>query len=147
MPLEDFFLEYGRQDRQPGEFIEAVTVPHQPDRLKCYKLSKRFDQDISTICGCFSIAVSDGMVTAACIAFGGMAGIPKRATHMECALVGQPWSEDTVRAARDAVSEDFTPIDDMRGSASYRLHAAGNLLLRYFLESRGVVTRVREVTA
>jgi len=147
IPLENFFLEYGRQDRRPGEFVEAVTIPRQPDRLKCYKLSKRFDQDISTVCGCFSVAVSDGVVTAARIAFGGMAGIPKRATHMERALVGQPWTEKTVRAAREAVFEDFTPIDDMRGSASYRLNAAGNLLMRYWFEQAGVATRVLEVPA
>lgn len=147
MPLEEFFLDYGRQDRRPGEFVEAVTIPRQPDRLKCYKLSKRFDQDISTVCGCFSVAVSGGVVTAARIAFGGMAGIPKRATHMERALVGQPWTEKTVRAAREAVFEDFTPIDDMRGSASYRLNAAGNLLMRYWFEQAGVATRVLEVPA
>lgn len=147
MPLEEFFLDYGRQDRRPGEFVEAVTIPRQPDRLKCYKLSKRFDQDISAICGCFSIAVDNGSVTEARIAFGGMAGIPKRATHVERALVGRSWTADTVRAVRNAMSEDFTPIDDMRGSAEYRLHAAGNLLMRYWLESTGSAARVLEIVA
>ncbi len=147
MPLENFFLEYGRQDRRRGEFVEAVTIPRQPDRLKCYKLSKRFDQDISTICGCFSIQIDEGKVTAARVAFGGMAGIPKRAGNVERALVGELWTEDTIRIARDRLTEDFTPIDDMRGSAGYRLHAAGNLLLRYWLESTGSATRVLEVAA
>ncbi len=79
LPLEEFFLDYGKQDRRPGEFVESITIPRQPDRLRCYKLSKRFDQDISAVCGCFNITVDDGRVTAARIAFGGMAGIPKRA--------------------------------------------------------------------
>ena len=76
IPLRDFFLDYGRQDRQPGEFVEAVSFPRQPDRLRCYKLSKRFDQDISAVCGCFDLIVSDGVVTRARIAFGGMAASP-----------------------------------------------------------------------
>jgi hypothetical protein len=92
LPLEDFFLDYGKQDRAPGEFVEAVSIPVQPDRLRVYKLSKRFDQDISAVCGAFNVTVEDGTVTAARIAFGGMAGTPKRATHVEAALIGQPWT-------------------------------------------------------
>jgi xanthine dehydrogenase small subunit len=76
LPLEDFFLAYGKQDRRPGEFVEAVSFPRQPDRLRCYKLSKRFDQDISAVCGCFVIRVDNGTVAEARIAFGGMAGTP-----------------------------------------------------------------------
>jgi xanthine dehydrogenase small subunit len=145
MPLEDFFLAYGKQDRQPGEFVEAVSIPRQPDRLRCYKLSKRFDQDISAVCGCFAISVEDGMVTAARIAFGGMAGTPKRATHVEAAIAGKPWDEDTIAHAWDAWEADFQPLSDMRASAEYRLHAARNMLTRYLLEDLGAVTRVLEV--
>ncbi len=94
LPLEEFFLAYGKQDRRPGEFVEAVTIPRQPDRLRCYKLSKRFDQDISALCGCFSIHVEDGMVARARIAFGGMAGVPEAgAVSAEAALVGGRWDE------------------------------------------------------
>ncbi len=131
IPLEEFFLAYGRQDRRPGEFVEAVSFPRQPDRLRCYKLSKRFDQDISAVCGCFVIRVEDGTVAEARIAFGGMAGTPKRATHVEAALTGRPWTEATVRAADAAWAEDFTPMSDMRASAGYRLAAARNMLMRY----------------
>jgi CO/xanthine dehydrogenase FAD-binding subunit len=92
LPLEDFFLDYGKQDRAPGEFVEAVSIPVQPDRLRVYKLSKRFDQDISAVCGAFNVTVEDGTVTEARIAFGGMAGTPKRAAHVEAALIGQPWT-------------------------------------------------------
>ena len=145
--LEDFFIDYGKQDRAPGEFVEAVTIPTQPDRLKCYKLSKRFDQDISAVCGCFNIAVEGGTVAEARIAFGGMAGIPKRASAVEAALVGQPWSEASVAAALPAFVQDFKPMSDMRASAAYRLQTAQNMLRRYWLEDQGAATNVLEVGA
>jgi xanthine dehydrogenase small subunit len=132
LPLEAFFLDYGRQDRRPGEFVEAVSIPRQADRLRCYKLSKRFDQDISAVCGCFAIEVAEGAVREARIAFGGMAGIPKRAAHVEAALTGRPWTEATVAAAMAAFAEDFAPLSDMRASAGYRLASARNMLMRYF---------------
>lgn len=147
LPLEEFFLAYGKQDRAPGEFVEAVSVPRQPDRLACYKLSKRFDQDISAVCGCFNIEIAEGVVATARIAFGGMAGVPKRARAVEAALHGRPWSEDTIAAAWDAWEEDFQPLSDMRASAAYRLETARNMLIRYFLEDLGAATRVREVSA
>jgi xanthine dehydrogenase small subunit len=147
LPLEDFFVAYGKQDRRPGEFVEAVSFPRQPDRLRCYKLSKRFDQDISAVCGCFVIRVEGGTVAQARIAFGGMAGTPKRAAHVEAALTGRPWTEATVRAADDAWAQDFTPLSDMRASAAYRLAAARNMLMRYFVEDQGAPARVLEVRA
>ncbi len=145
LPLEDFFIDYGKQDRAPGEFVEAVSFPRQPDRLRCYKLSKRFDQDISAVCGCFNITVTDGTVTAARIAFGGMAGTPKRAAHVEAAIIGKPWTEATVAAASDAWAADFQPLSDMRASAAYRLDAARNMLVRYLHEDQGTRTNVLEV--
>jgi xanthine dehydrogenase small subunit len=147
LPLEDFFVGYGKQDRRPGEFVEAVSFPRQPDRLRCYKLSKRFDQDISAVCGCFVIRVENGTVAEARIAFGGMAGTPKRAAHVEAALTGRPWTEATVHAADDAWVQDFTPLSDMRASAAYRLTAARNMLMRNFVEDQGAPARVLEVRA
>lgn len=146
LPIEDFFLDYGKQDSAKGEFVEAVTLPRQPDTLRVYKLSKRFDQDISAVCGAFNITVSAGAVTAARIAFGGMAGIPKRATHVEEALIGQPWTEATLTAAHDVWKQDFQPMSDMRASASYRLDAARNMLRRAMFETTGTATNVLEVT-
>lgn len=147
MPLDEFFIDYGKQDRAPGEFVEAVSFPRQEDRLKAYKLSKRFDQDISAVCGCFNIAVSNGTVADARIAFGGMSGIPKRATNVEAGLIGKPWSLETVRAALPAFADDFTPMSDMRASATYRLETAKAMLERYFLEDHGEITNVLEVKA
>ncbi|MBY6082030.1 xanthine dehydrogenase small subunit [Ruegeria arenilitoris] len=147
IPIEDFFIDYGKQDRAPGEFVEAVSFLRQPDRLKCYKLSKRFDQDISAVCGCFNIIVSDGVVSQARIAFGGMAGVPKRATRVEAALTGRPWTAETVQSALPAFAEDYTPMSDMRASARYRLETAKAMLERYFLEDQGELTNVLEVSA
>ena len=137
LPLEAFFLDYGKQDRQPGELVEAVEIPLDTgaEELKCYKISKRFDQDISALCGCFNLRIEGGAVARARIAYGGMAATPKRAAAVEAALLGRPWTEQTVAAALPAFAEDFTPIDDMRASAGYRLLAAQNLLRRYYHES------------
>ena len=144
LPLEDFFLDYGKQDRRPGEFVEAVIAPKlDAGRIfKVFKLSKRFDQDISAVCGAFSLAVEGGVVTGARIAFGGMAGTPKRAKACEGALMGQPWSETTIEAAMAALDTDFTPMSDMRASAAYRSLAARNMLRKVFLERQDVETRV-----
>ena len=145
IPLEDFFLDYGKQDRAKGEFVEAVTIPASAPGLACYKLSKRFDQDISAVCGCLSITVEGGRITNARIAFGGMAGIPKRAMAVEAALTGKDWTLTTVTAALPALAEDFTPMTDMRASATYRLEAAQNMLIRYFHERAGQAVSVLEV--
>ncbi len=142
LPLEAFFLDYGKQDRAPGEFVEAISLPTAPDRLKCYKISKRFDQDISAVCACLWVEVDGGRVRTARLAFGGMAGIPKRAAHAEAALVGQPWQPETVDRAMAALERDFAPLSDMRASAGYRMETARNMLRRYWLEDQGQVARV-----
>ena len=133
MPLEDFFIDYREQDRRKGEFVEAVTLPASAPDLACEKLSKRRDQDISAVMAAFNITEAKGKITAARLAFGGMAGTPKRATGAEAALIGQPWSETTIRRAMIALEGDFTPLSDMRASAAYRMQGAQNLLLRHFV--------------
>lgn len=137
--LEDFFVDYGKQDRQPGEFVESVFVPFVPadDRFAVYKISKRFDEDISALCGAFRLTIANGVVTGMRIAFGGMAATPKRALKAEAALVGQAWSEASLEVAISAMAADYQPISDMRASADYRLLAAQNLLRRFYLESQG----------
>ncbi|WP_158972143.1 xanthine dehydrogenase small subunit [Chachezhania sediminis] len=142
LPVQDFFIDYGKQDRAPGEFVEGVTIPKQAGPLKVYKLSKRFDQDISAVCGAFNILVEDGTVTAARIAFGGMAGTPKRATEAEAALIGAPWTEAGIAAAQAAMAEDFRPLSDMRASAAYRLGTAQAMLMRAWAEDTGLETNV-----
>jgi len=138
LPLEAFFITYGKQDRQPGSFIEAIELPllQRPERLKCYKLSKRFDQDISAVCGSFNIEITQDKVREARICYGGMAATPKRARNVEAVLIGQAWTLATVMAALPAVDRDFAPISDVRGSAAYRSQAAKNLLVKYFHETQ-----------
>ena len=138
IPLEAFFLDYRKQDRREGEFVEAVLVPKLPaDALfHVSKISKRFDEDISALCGAFLLRRdADGRIAEARLAFGGMAGIPKRAKAAEAALLGRYWEEATVAAAITALAGDFTPLTDMRASAAYRLKVAGNLLRRFLIET------------
>ena len=145
IPLQDFFIAYGKQDRAKGELVTGVTIPKSAPALRVYKLSKRFDQDISAVCGAFNLTIEDGKVQSAVIAFGGMAGTPARAKAVEAALVGRPWTRDTVQAAIPAFAADYSPMSDMRASAAYRLEAAQNMLLRYFAEISGQATSVLEV--
>jgi xanthine dehydrogenase small subunit len=136
--LEDFYLDYMKNALQPGEFIEAldVTLPDAGTAVRAYKLSKRFDCDISAVAAGLAIECVDGQVRAARLAFGGMAAIVRRAVNAEAALVGQPWSEATLEAAMAALETDFTPLTDLRASAAYRMRVARNLLRRFWLETR-----------
>lgn len=140
VPLESFFIEYGKQDRQPGEFVEAVRIPFLDEnaRYAAYKITKRLDEDISAVCGAFRLTFdANGKVSDAVIAFGGMAGTPKRADNAEAALIGAGWSEATIETAMDALGKDYTPLTDWRASADYRLLVAKNLLRRFYLETQG----------
>ena len=147
LPLAEFFIAYGKQDRQKGEFVTGISIPKADDNLHCYKLSKRFDQDISAVCGCLWIDVVDGIVTQARLAYGGMAGTPMRAANAEAALVGQAWNQSTVQNAMTAMRDDFTPLSDMRASAQYRMQTAQNMLMRVWHERNGQTTSVHEVTS
>ena len=143
--LEKYFLAYGRQDLKVGEFVEAIVIPKSLDALRCYKVSKRFDQDISAVCGCFNIEINNGIISSVRIAFGGMAGIPKRASHVERALVGKPWSLQALEETEDEWMKDFVPLTDVRASAKYRLKVARNLLTRYCMEISGQTADVLQV--
>ena len=137
LPLEDFFVAYGKQDRRAGEFVESITVP-KPEpgtRYRAYKISKRFDQDISAVMAAFRLRLNEGKVADVRLAYGGMAATPKRAANAEAAILGQPWTEATVEAAVELLGDDFQPITDMRASAGYRLSVARNLLRRLHLET------------
>lgn len=149
IPLEDYFLDYGKQDRRPGEFVESVFVPRPgpDDVIHISKLSRRFDSDISAVLGAFCLTVTDGVITRARVAFGGMAATPRRAPACEAALAGQPFTEATIARAAEALKTDYTPLTDVRGSAAYRLQAAANLLWRLWHEARGTHVSVLDVEA
>jgi xanthine dehydrogenase small subunit len=139
-PLEDFFIAYGKQDRKPGEFVEAVDVPvpAKDTHFAVYKITKRRDEDITAALAGFHLKLGkDGRVAAIRIAYGGMAVTPKRARAVEAALTGKPWTQATVDVAIDAYALDFTPLTDMRASAEYRALAGRNLLRRFFAETSG----------
>lgn len=138
LALEDFYLDYMKKDLAPDEFVEAIDVP-QPDParvLRTYKLSKRYDSDISAVCAAFAMRLDGGIVRAPRVAFGGMAATPKRAPRTEAALDGRPWNEATLEAALAALEADYTPLTDLRASAAYRRRGAANLLRRFHLETR-----------
>ena len=149
LPLENYFVDYGKQDRRPGEFVRLVRVPKfsAEDRFRCYKISKRFDSDISAVMGAFKLRVDGMRIAGARIAFGGMAAIPKRASRAEKALIEkyldrpQDWDE-----AIALLAEDFKPIDDLRASAGYRLDAARALLRKALTEIGGAPTRQTRIT-
>jgi xanthine dehydrogenase small subunit len=140
LPLESFFLDYGKQDRQPGEFVRRLIVPKPPagTHFRAYKISKRIDEDISAVLAAFCLKIDTGRISEAKVAFGGMAGIPKRAKAVEAALRGLPLAETPRwQAAADAVGVDFTPLTDLRASAAYRLRVAGNLVIKALAEIAG----------
>jgi xanthine dehydrogenase small subunit len=141
MPLEDYFIEYGKQDRRPGEFIETISVPKPAPNVafRAYKISKRFDQDISALCGAFLVELTHGVVTRIRIAFGGMAATPRRALGTEAALLGKDWTGENVTAAMEVLRHDYRPLTDWRASAEYRSTVAANLLMKFYIETDAAV--------
>ncbi|MFI0396464.1 xanthine dehydrogenase small subunit [Paracoccus jiaweipingae] len=136
LPVQDYFIDYGKQDRAPDEFVESLTIPlPAPDaRIAAYKVSKRRDSDITAVAMSVWLRVQDGQITDARIACGGMAATPKRATLAEQALIGQPFGPAGFEAAAQAIQADFQPLSDWRASAGYRRLVAANLLRRFWLD-------------
>ncbi len=146
MPLEDFFIAYGRQDRSPGELVWRVDVPKLKanEAFRAYKISKRFDQDISAVMSAFRLTLDGRRVASARIAFGGMAATPKRAAQTELALAGAALDDEaTWTAAIAALAQDYQPIADMRASAAYRMEVAQGLLRKALLEIAGAAADTR----
>lgn len=138
LPLEQFYVDYQQTALRSGEFVESIQVP-LPDgssQIATYKVSKRFDQDISALCGAYRVELNGPLVADVRIAYGGMAAIPKRASQCEAALIGGSWTEDNVRRAAALLDQDYQPISDMRASAGYRRKVCKNLLLRFFAETQ-----------
>ncbi|WP_428668849.1 xanthine dehydrogenase small subunit [Reyranella sp.] len=127
VPLEEFFTGYRKTALAPDEAIQSLTMPRlwEGETFQCDKVSKRRDQDISTVAGAYRLRITGGKIEDARLAFGGMAAVPKRATNAEAALL-----KDGFEAARAALAKDFQPLDDWRGTAAYRLQVATNLLRR-----------------
>jgi xanthine dehydrogenase small subunit len=138
LPLAEFYVDYMKNRLEPGEFVQAMLVPAlAADRqVRAYKISKRFDCDISALCAGLAIELDGHTVREVRLAYGGMAATVKRAAAAEAALLGKAWSADNVARAQTALAQDFKPLSDMRASATYRLQVAQNLLQRFWFETR-----------
>lgn len=138
--LEDLYTGYRTNVMRPDELLCWIKVPRPTGHAleKVYKISKRFDDDISAVCLAIQLTVKGGVVLQASIGAGGVAATPVRARQTEAALLGQPWTADTAMAAAAALRAEFQPISDMRASAAYRQAVLGNLLQRFWLESQGL---------
>lgn len=137
--LESFFIDYGRQDLAVGELVVGVSIPAQgqQNQFRCYKISKRFDQDISSLLAAIRLTFSADRISAARIAFGGMAATPKRAPHTEQALTGLRLDDvQAIEHAAGKLQQDFQPLSDMRASASYRMDVAMALIVKAAFEMR-----------
>ena len=141
LPLEDFYTGYRKNLLAPDEVVAFIDVPlpeGERGGLKAYKISKRYDDDISAVCLALNLHIDNGVVQTASIGAGGVAATPVRARQTEAALQGQPWTLATVQAAMAVLRAEFSPISDMRATAGYRSEVLGNLLQRYWLESQGL---------
>ncbi|MGF6550207.1 xanthine dehydrogenase small subunit [Paraburkholderia youngii] len=141
MPLEDLYIAYQKKDMAEHEFVVGLKVPARGGarknlRFRTYKLSKRFDSDISAVCAAFSFIADGDVIREPRIAFGGMAATPKRALNAEAVLRDAAWHEATAQAAMLALGNDYAPLTDMRATSDYRLEAAKNTLYRFWLETR-----------
>ncbi|WP_338820356.1 xanthine dehydrogenase small subunit [Acidovorax temperans] len=139
LPLEALYTGYRQNVMAPDELLVRIVVPKptSSEQLKAYKISKRFDDDISAVCLVLNLDTADGTVQRASIGAGGVAATPVRAQQTEAALQGKPWTEATVQQAMRVLQAEFSPISDMRASGDYRRTVLGNLLQRYWLESQG----------
>jgi len=139
--LSEFFISYRKTKLKKGEFIYSIKIPINKDNIfKAYKISKRFDDDISSVCGSFSFLIKKNKITKAAIAYGGMSAIPKRASAIEKKLINSEFTENSFSNAIDLINKDFSPLDDMRASSEYRLAVAKNLLLKAFYEIKNKQT-------
>ena len=137
LPLENFYTGYMKNALQPGEFVHSLEVPLDTARtVRAYKISKRFDCDISAVCMAASFGRDGDRLTGVRVAFGGMAATVKRAAAVEAAMNGAAWTETLAETAAAALAQDFQPLSDMRASAAYRLQVAQNLIRRWWLETR-----------
>ncbi len=136
--LDAFYTDYMKNQLAGDAFVQAILVPLPIRRreLRAWKISKRFDCDISAVCAGLALELEAGVVKSVRLAFGGMAATVRRATRTEAALVGRAWDKAAIDAAVGVLSEEFAPLSDMRASAAYRRNVACRLLLRFWLETR-----------
>ena len=135
LPLNGFFINYRKTKLKKGQFIHSIRIPLLPKNIfKAYKISKRIDDDISSICASFNIELKNNKIKKIKIAYGGMANIPQRAISCEKILLNSSMSDNIISKAKKSLEKDFKPITDARASKKYRMEVAKNLLEKCFLE-------------
>ncbi|MEO0920271.1 MAG: FAD binding domain-containing protein, partial [Pseudomonadota bacterium] len=146
MPLENFFLDYRKTELADDEIISGFSLPRVGANqfFRSYKVSKRYDQDISTVCGAFNLMLDGDLINQARIAYGGMAATPKRATHAEAAITGKALNDQTAAEFAEALLRDFTPLSDWRGTDTYRMRVAQGLFARLIADHAGERVEVME---
>jgi len=138
LPINDFFISYRRTKLKPGQFIHSIRIPISDNNIfKAYKISKRFDDDISSVCAAFNLTIEKQKIKNVKIAYGGMSETPKRATYCEKVLLNSSITKEVIEKAKNALEKDFVPVSDMRASRNYRNVIAKNLLEKCFLEING----------
>ena len=139
LPLDEFYTGYRQTALREGEFVRAIRVPlpRANHHFRAYKIAKRFDQDISALCGAFWLHLENGFIKDVRICYGGMAETPKRALKCEQKLKNYPFNTTVINSAAATLSQDYTPLTDVRASRSYRQHVAANLLSRFYYDVCG----------
>ena len=133
--LDSFFINYRKTKLKKGQFIHSIRIPlYKKNTFKAYKVSKRFDDDISSVCAAFNLEIVENKIKNVRIAYGGMAAIPKRAISCERILLRSPFNESIIHKAKAGLEKDFNPINDMRASRLYRMEVAKNLLEKFCVE-------------
>ena len=140
MPLEQLYTGYRQNVMAPDEVLAWINVPKPAPQefLRIYKISKRFDDDISALCLAINLQIDNGIVTKASIGVGGVAATPVRAIKTEAACARKDWSKALIDHLKTVLRAEFSPISDMRASSAYRTQVLGNLLERFWLESQGM---------
>ena len=137
--LDDFFVSYRQTALAAGEILKSIILPRvATDRRsirKFYKVSKRREMDISTVAAAFNVELTEGgTIVKARLAYGGVAAMPMRARDAERALIGKRWNKETCEDVLPLIDAQFSPISDVRGSASYRSELTKTLLRKFFAE-------------
>ena len=133
--VADFVVGYRTTALRPGELIVAIHIPLPTEArtFQVHKVTKRIDDDISTVLLAIDTEVDGDRFGHVRVALGGMAAMAKRAPTVEEDLAGQPLSAETIQTAADGLLADFSPLSDVRASSDYRHRVARGLLERSYL--------------
>lgn len=133
-----FFLDYRKTALEASEWVEAIFIPFalNTNLIRAYKISKRYEDDISAVCAVFNVQLIKGNVHRIDSGFGGVASIPATVCALNSQLKGRPWaSKETFEIGSDILKHAFLPLDDVRASKTYRISMLTNLWKRFWLET------------